>query len=335
MKKTVNEIKIEMTAQDLQKERGHLKPTDTVKLVPKTTSPTSSTMQSTAASSMTEDDAAIKPKDAATIKYLSNVKDVKTGEVSKPFSIGGKNYQMVRGITPSKEIVMGVFCHDELNENGENIIHPVNEFEENIVKPVMEMEKEATKQVVKEEPKEEPKKQVFQSKDSSLNLAEFKHYIVNEKTGKFRKFKTSFELAEAIMEEGERYMGIREFKKFFENKVFGGKKNSIMTEDDNLTGQESEEEMNVKAQKLMQLIQKRIPSNIIATIKTPIAKREVIAAFAEMIGVPRQGLANLVTGLKDMASQSVSEHKIIKKIDLIEGKKPIRTIKIKNIEDEL
>lgn len=328
MKKTVNEIKIEMTAQDLQKERGHLKPTDTVKLVPKTSS--SSSMQSTAASSMTEDDAAIKPKDSATIKYLSNVKDVKTGEVSKPFSIGGKNYQMVRAITPEKEIVMGVYCHDDLNENGENIIHHVNEFEENIVKPVIEMEKEAAKEIVKEEPIEEPKKQVFQSKDSTLNLGEFKHFIVNEKTGKFKKFKTSFELAEAVMEEGERYMGIREFKKFFENKVFGSKKTPAMNEDE-VTGQETEEEMNAKAQKLMQLIQKRIPSNIIATIKTPVAKREVIAAFAEMIGVPRQGLANLVTGLKDMATQGVSEHKIIKKSDLIEGKTPIRTIKVKNI----
>jgi hypothetical protein len=39
----------------------------------------------------------------------------------------------------------------------------------------------------------------------------------------------------------------------------------------------------------MDEIKRRIPSNIIDTIKTPVARREVIAAFAEMIGVPRTG----------------------------------------------
>jgi hypothetical protein len=331
MKKTVNEIKIEMTAQDLQKERGHLKPTDTVKLVPKTSAPTTSTQQSTAATTMTEDDGVIKPQDNATIKYLSNVKDAKSGDVSKPFTIGDKRYQMVRGITPSKEIVMGVFCHDELNENGENIIHPVKEFEENIVKPVMEMEKEQAKQIKVAETKK--------PESDSLNLSTFKHYIVNEKTGKFKKFKTSHELASAVMEEGERYMGIKEFKKFFESKIFGGKKNPIVNEDDTpITGQETEMEMNIKAKKLMDLIKTKIPTNVIASIKSPIAKKEVIAAFAEMIGVPRQGLSNLVSGLKDMATQQVQqmgESKVITKNELMENLKPVRIIKVKDINDGL
>ena len=57
----------------------------------------------------------------------------------------------------------------------------------------------------------------------SLNLSEFKHYLVNEKTGKFRKFKNVVELAAAVMVEDEKYMPIKEFRKYFEEKVFGGK----------------------------------------------------------------------------------------------------------------
>jgi hypothetical protein len=72
------------------------------------------------------------------------------------------------------------------------------------------------------------------------------------------------------------------------------------------------------------MIGKKIPSNIISTIKTPVARREVIAAFAEMIGVPRTGLANLISGLKDIATnktpqqqqQPVTENKIIKVKDI-------------------
>ena len=74
---------------------------------------------STSGSVMEDEENIIEPKDNATIKYLSNVKDINTGEISKPFTIADKNYQIVRGITPSREIVLGVFCHDELNYSGE------------------------------------------------------------------------------------------------------------------------------------------------------------------------------------------------------------------------
>jgi hypothetical protein len=85
--------------------------------------------------------------------------------------------------------------------------------------------------------------------------------------------------------------------------------------------EETEEEMTIKAQKLMGLIQKRIPSNIIDSLKTnKIAQREVIAAFAELIGVPRNGLTGLVQGIKDLAKtntqpqQAVAENRIVKTI---------------------
>jgi hypothetical protein len=206
----------------------------------------------------------------------------------------------------------------------------------------------------KVKPKVEPKKE-----QESLNLSEFKHYLVNEKSGKFRKFKNIVELAAAVMAEDEKYMPIKEFRKFFENRVFGGKKES----ETNLmevapTGEETDEEMNAKAKKLMVMISKRIPSNVIETIKTPVAKREVIAAFAELIGVPRQGLPSLINGLKDLAKTKptvgatpaastaaplppenelapLSERKVMTKAELTESllkPKVIKTIKVKDIK---
>jgi hypothetical protein len=67
------------------------------------------------------------------------------------------------------------------------------------------------------------------SESESLNLGEYKHFIVNEKNGKFKKFKTIPELAATIMLEDEKYMGLYEFKKFFEYRVFGVPKKKTTT----------------------------------------------------------------------------------------------------------
>jgi hypothetical protein len=259
-----------------------------------------------------ETDGVIEPQDQATIKYLSNVKDAETGEISQPFSIGDKRYQMVRGLAPDNNVVLGVYCFDDVDGDGNNIIHDMQYFEENIAKPM----KEAM----------ETKKEAY-DENKSIGLGEYRHYIVNEKTGKFRKFKTIEELAKANMLDEERYMGIREFKKYFEGKVFGPKKHVV--NEVTPTGEESDEEMNIKAKKLMDLIQKRIPSNVITTIKTPVAKREVIAAFAEMIGVPRNGLSQLISGLKDMSKIKPEQQNA----QLSEGKTK-RIIKVKDINNE-
>lgn len=262
----------------------------------------------TTSSLVGEIDNVIQPQDRATIKYLSNIKDAESGQIAQPFNLGDKKYQMVRGITPDKNVVMGVYCFDELNEDGSNMIYHVDEFESKIAKPMLEMDKLTTENETKG------------SEPESLNLGEYKHFIVNEKTGKFKKFKTIPELAATTMLEDEKYMGLQEFKKFFENRVFGAPKRKELSEV-GLTGQENDEELTLKAKKLMDLIQKRIPSNTIESIKTnKLAQREVIAAFAEMIGVPRNGLTSLVQGIKDLAKtpnqpqQQVNEHRVVKTI---------------------
>jgi hypothetical protein len=163
-----------------------------------------------------EMDGVIEPQDRATIQYLSNVKHPETGQIAQPFNIADKKYQMVRGITPQKNIVMGVYCFDDMDDNGNNMIYHVDEFESKVAKPMLEMEKLTTENEDKS------------SQSESLNLGEYKHFIVNEKSGKFKKFKTIPELAATTMLEGEKYMGLYEFKKFFEYRVFGVPKKKSM-----------------------------------------------------------------------------------------------------------
>jgi len=159
----------------------------------------------------------IRPRDKETIKYLSNVIDNKTGKISEPFTIDDKKYQMVRGIKPDKSVIMGVYCFDDFYDNGDNMIHEIEYFEENIAKSLKE--KIAAPMGANIQPLPQKK-----TNHESLNLSEFKHFIVNKNTGKFKKFKTNEELAKNIMEEDENYMNIKEFKKFFEEKVFGKKR---------------------------------------------------------------------------------------------------------------
>lgn len=273
---------------------------------------------------MVKPEAVIEPQDQETIKYLSNVKDSSTGEISKPFSIANKKYQMVRGIYPNGEIKLAVFCYDDINEAGDNIIHPVDYFEENIAKPMKETMGMVGQniQVVEEETYEG-----------------YKHFLVNKQTNEIRKFKSVEEMLSSEKTTDEEYMGVSRLKKYMNERLFGSrkKKDEYLTEV-TPTGDENDEEMNKKAKKLIELISKRIPQNIIKTITTPVAQREVIAAFAEMIGVPRNGLSSLIGSLKDMSKEpEITEGRIITKKSLEESlyeKKVIKTIKVKDINNE-
>jgi hypothetical protein len=263
---------------------------------------------------MEEPKAIIEPQDQATIKYLSNVIDNSTGEVSQPFTIADKNYQMIRGMHSNGNVVMAVMCLEDSN------IYEVDRFEKEIALPMKEkLEMESN----------QPKEDTYEG---------YKHYLVNKKTNEVRKFKTIEEMLSCNKMEEEEYMSRPKFKQYTNERLFGSsKRKSEVLNEVTPTGEESDEEMNIKAKKLMDMIMKRIPQNIIDTIKTPIAQREVIAAFAEMIGVPRTGLSSLISGLKDISKQQVTnENKIMTKNQLLESfglkKKVIKTIKVKDIK---
>ena len=60
-------------------------------------------------------------KETQKLKYLSEIIDEVTGDISKPFTISGKNYQMVRAITPDRQKVMGVCSLDDVDEMKKSI----------------------------------------------------------------------------------------------------------------------------------------------------------------------------------------------------------------------
>jgi hypothetical protein len=338
MKKKNNINEMQMRVTDFNKVKGKISPEDkkNLTLVPDDDIKAMGLMEDD-----DEIDAVIEPQDKATIKYLSNVIDKNTNEVSKPFTIDGKKYQMVHGLTPERQKVLAVFCHNDVDDEGNNVIHAVDHFEKTIAMPMMEKMKMGEKK--KEEPKEK----------EELNLGHYKFFIVNEKTGKFRKIKTLEELAKDTLDKDEKFMGLKQFKKYFENKVFGSPKKSVKKENileampepatGQLAGQPAEDgdDIHVKAEKLMKLIKTKIPSVAIESIKTnKIAQIEVIAAFAEIVGVPRQGLTGLLKDLKTQATtkptqQPVTESKLITKAQLSESlKQPkiIKTIKVKDLK---
>lgn len=157
---------------------------------------------------LNQPEAVIEPQDQETIKYLSNVIDNKTGKVSQPFTIADKNYQMVRGMKPNKEVVLSVMCLDDSK------IYEVEQFEKEIALPMKEMLEKQNQQNVSEDDTNEIKE---------MSLSEYKHYVVNEKKNSFKKFKSIHELVKNGLTEDEKYMNLKEFKKYYESKVFGKK----------------------------------------------------------------------------------------------------------------
>lgn len=274
------------------------------------------------------------------LKYLSEVKDSKTGNISKPFTIKNKNYQMVRAIGEDKKPIMGVYSLDERNENGENIIYGIDEFEKMIGgREGMSVKNED----VIDEPADEVNPNSKADEMGGPSFAGYKHYIVNRKSGKARKFKNVEELAKANMTEEEEYMGIKGFKKYVDEVLFGGNKKQVkeidaqgnntqvtdtqtqVTNTQTSAGQGTspiEQKMQASAEKLMELIKTKIPNDVVHQITTNhIAQREVILAFAEMVGVPNTEINKIILGIKGMGKNTtgaVSENvvRLIKVKDL-------------------
>jgi len=256
--------------------------------------------------------------------------------VSKPFTIDGKNYQMVRGVNGSKEVVMGVYCHDDLNEGGENLIHDVKYFEENIANPAKikaSQEIPLVKKEIASIPKEENKA------DQSLKLSEFKHFVIDSKTGKVRKFKRADELAKANMTETEKYMNLQQFKKHVDETLFGTKqrKNEAVSVGGNEEGV-NVDDLQSDVKKFVTIIKDRLGKPL-DKINTDIKRAAFLSAIAELVGVPSNKIGAIMSTFKEIAKTAednvTTESKILTKNDLIESvkiRKPNKIIKIKDIK---
>jgi hypothetical protein len=255
-----------------------------------------SSMKGTQVNVIDEESTETKKEVPEKLEYLSEVKDKESGEISKPFTIDGKNYQMVRAINPKKEKVLGVYSHDESSDDN-HVIYSVEYFENNIVNGSLPAEKPSNDTPT---PVTQNAAPMEENKPEAANFAGFKHFIVNKKLGKTRKIKNIADLAKANMSEDEEYMGVHQFKKYIDEMLFGARK-KMMQEDDTPTPPN----ILASAQKLIDQITQKISPDVIKNIQqNTIAQREVILAFAKMIGVPANELNKIVNGLRNMQTNS-------------------------------
>lgn len=334
MKTKTNETNVSMDIDTFNKVRGKLKPTDNVTLSD------DKSVVSSSSTSVTEEDAVepeaiIEPQDNETIKYLSNVKDTKTGEISKPFTIGDKRYQMVRGITPSKEIVMGVYCHDDMDGEGNNIIHSVDYFDENIATPF----KIANEQSVKEsgydyagEERRFADQEAFMDYLNLADLVGYKHFFVNIRTGEIvDKFKKTSEMVKSGIKLGpdEDYMDIKSLKKFRFGDYFKNDVSEEINADDagtNLPKLQSD------VKKLTALIKNKF-SVYLSKLDKPIEQAQFLTAMAAEIGVPLNKLNTIITSYKDISKDGDMDKTNTAGLTAENtNRKVIKTIKVKDIK---
>jgi hypothetical protein len=300
-----------------------------------------------------EPEAIIEPKDQATIKYLSNVIDDKTGKISQPFTIADKNYQMIRGMHPNGEIAMAVYCLDDMDDIGNNVIHSIEEFEKNVVKPVMEIEK-LGKQQVDEYDYAASEREYFNKENliDFLNLRDlegYKHFFVNINTGEIvGKFKNYKEMMRSGVKLGpeEDYMNIKQLKAFRAGEYFkeGFNKSNENGLDEDINIDKLKGDVKILINKMTKMFGKYF-----AKLNTPIEQSVFLAKMGQLVNVPVEKLPQIISTYKDLAKddpseapltgdkpQQTTESIVITKKKLIESvnkkRNVIKKIKVKDIK---
>jgi hypothetical protein len=258
-------------------------------------------------------------------------------------------------MTPDNQKVLGVYSHDEPETEDGPVVYDMKTFEDTIAGPAKgQQEQPAQQEVPAENPTDAPVP-VTQDAGHGMEEAEdkgqanvspefgqdfkayqgFKHFIVNRKKGKARKFKGVSDLAKASMTEDEQYMGIKEFKKYLDEVLFG--KKGMMKEDTPV-----DPTIVASSQKLMGLIQQKIPKEVITNIKNnQVAQAQVIIDFAQLIGVPSSQLQKITIGIRNAQTNSSSttsndasssSTSVSTSSTVTEGKNIIKNIKVKDLK---
>jgi len=303
----------------------------------------STTSIASMSSMMEQPESVIKPQDQATLKYLSNVVDSKTGEISQPFTIGDKKYQMVRGMTPDRNVMLGVYCFDDFDGDGNNVIHPSDHFEKTIALPMKEkLERES---VMTEDGYDyAAAEREFHDKESLMNYLNltdiepsYKHFFVNIKTGDIAaKFRTTKEMIKSGIKLGpdEDYMDLKTLKKFRFGEYF---KNDIKEEEVADDSNRNMGKLKSDVKKLATLIKNKF-SGYLSKLDKPIEQAQFLSAMASEIGVPLSKLSTIINTYKDIANNetqpvATTEVKVMKKQELEEGfKRKTKIVKVKDIQ---
>jgi hypothetical protein len=251
---------------------------------------------------------------------------------------------MIRGIDPSKQVVMAVFCHDDMNDAGENIIHSIEEFEAKIAKPMLAQEGKGMANEGDGYDFAAAEREYYDKEDfiDYLNLRDlegFKHFFVNINNGKVTaKFKTTKEMMSSGEKLGpeEDYMDARTLKKF----RFGDYFKNDMNENEDMGDGTDVSKLQADVKKLSKLIQNKF-SVALSKLDKPIEQVQFLQSMANEIGVPLNKLSTLLASFKDIAKDgadttpALAESKKMTKNQLLEslrGRKVIKTIKAKDIK---
>lgn len=283
-------------------------------------------------STQMEENEVIGPKDPATIKYLSNVIDKNTGEVSKPFTIADKKYQMVRGQVPSGEVVMGVYCFDDMDDNGVNMIHPVEYFEETIARPMKEaMGMQGSDSQVSEEEfnyaaaeKEYFDKENFMDYLNLADLGNARLFFINDETGEvIASFKNIIDMATSGRKLGsnERLVNRKQLKAI----RFGTKlKENIALSEEEIEGVnigQLKGDVKILVNKMVKMF-----GNYFAKLNTDVEKSVFLQNVAKIVGVPENKLSSLLSTYKDLSKDETPVTPVT------ENKKSKRVLKVKDLK---
>jgi len=296
----------------------------------------------------------IEPQDQATLKYLSNLQDA-NGQVSQPFEINARKYQMVRAMQPDRQVVPAVYSLDEMDEQGQNKLYSVEEFDRSIATPARQMME--NKPVPSEDPHFSKMAELSRNNETidylnTDDMAGSKHFFINKKTGEvIAKFGNTRDMIKSgiKLSEDEDYMDAKALRRHRLGKLLNN-------------DEELDEAVNVgKLQQDVKKLSKLIKDKFVIAlekINTPLEQSQFLVAMAKEIGVPFSKLTSIINSFKDISKDqdtlssmtsldadsgidtssttgAIAEgSRIITKNDLLESLKPISTrIKVKDIKN--
>lgn len=340
--KELNNEALNVTSDQLSKDaslKNYMKSPDgkktDINIVDKNKQNTATATNSTSPTTTTlEEDAMVDAQPQ--LKKLSLLVDRATGQVSPPFEINGKRYQMVRAMNQNRQEVRGV---EDLTDK--NIYHE-EDFDRNIATPARDMEQGPVTNI--EAPMQENSNEAYIDYLNLNDLKGYKDFFVNPKTGEVvAKFKNARDMIKSgtKLEEDHDYMDAKQLRRLRFS-------NSMKNDDDAI-----EEDVNLgKLQSDVKRLSKMIKDKFMIAlekINTPIEQSQFLVAMANEIGVPFTKLANIINSFKDISKDqdsmnsmtsldtstttALSESKIITKNQLAESIKPSNKIKIKDIRN--
>lgn len=357
MKKLNNEA-LNVTSDQLSKDQklkqylntadGKKTPVNIVDKSSNSATATNSTSPTTTTIGMTEE----APMTQQPIKVLSNLKDSKTGQVSQPFVIDDKKYQMVRGRMNGQEM-QAVYSYDDIDESGQNRVYTVEDFDRDIATPARMLQERPMPSL---DPNFSKMSELSRNNEAIdyLNvddLAGSKHFFVNKNTGEvIAKFPNTRDMIKSgvKLSEDEDYMDAKTLRRHRLRKMLDNNEN--LEEDVNVGKLQSD------VKKLSKLIKDKF---VIALekINTPIEQSQFLVAMANEIGVPFSKLTSIINSFKDISKdqddmsslksldantdtssttsyQQAAESRIITKNELLESiSRPVLTrIKVKDIK---